>query len=71
MKGVPATIRPQRTATPPAIEDALVLCKNLTYTLEQILLHAPLDQDPFNAIADALKLSSECGRLVRRAKGGR
>ena len=65
----PSTIKPTRTTTPPAIEDVLVLCSQLTYTLEQILLHAPLEQVPFNAITDALRLSCQAGRLVRQAKG--
>jgi len=69
MTGAPPTIRAIRTATPPGIEDAERLVSTLTYTIEQIMLRAPLEQAPFNALADALRLSSECGRLVRQAKG--
>jgi len=69
MTGAPATIRATRTATPPAVDDALVLVSHLSWTIEQIMLRAPLEQGPFNALADALRLSSECGRLVRQAKG--
>jgi hypothetical protein len=54
--------------TVPALTDAEILCSQLVWTIEQILLYAqPIDAADFDRIQDALRMASGCGRLVRQA----